>query len=213
MNQFKLTAIAASMASLVATSNQTLAEVTANLGVISQYHFRGIQQTTGASTSAGLDYEQNSVSLGAWAADVNDGLEIDLYGSYAFKLEGGVMLSAGATTYQYTGDFDSAYNEINLGAHFDKFSVGYNFGQWDGTVGNENATEADYSVLTLGYEHNGFSGEIGIYGNDFDGEYFDIAYSTKISEFNVSIGLVISGSDLNDDESLYFSLGKTFDVR
>jgi len=213
MNKLKRIAITTSVATLSATSYQVAADITANLGVVSQYHFRGIQQTTGASTSAGIDYNSNNISIGAWAADVNDGLEIDLYGSYALQLDGGITLAAGATTYQYTGDFDSAYNEINLSANYGKLSVGYNFGQWDGVVGNENATEADYSILTIGFEHNGFVGVLGIYGNDFDGEYFDFAYSTKLSEFDVSVGLIISGSDLDDDESLYFSFGKTFDLK
>ena len=156
--------------------------------MVSQYHFRGIQQTAGASASAGLDYEEGSLSLGTWAADVDDGLEIDFYGAYEFELENGLTLGAGATTYQYTGDFDSAYNEVNLSAGYGAFSLGYSIGKWDGEVGNEDATESDYTILTLGFEHKGFSGEIGIYGDEAEGEYFDLAYGTEIGGFDVSVG-------------------------
>jgi len=193
-------------------SNVVYAETSANIGVVSQYHYRGIQQTSRASTSVGLDYEEGAISIGTWVADVSDGLEIDIYGSYAIELDNGFSLGIGATTYQYTGDFDSAYNEINLSAAFESFSLGYNIGQWDGVVGNKAATEADYTILIATYEHKGFSGTIGIYGNDFKGEYFDLSYGTGIGGFDVGVGLLISGSDLDDDESLYFSFSKSFDL-
>lgn len=189
-------------------SQFTHADTTANIGVVSQYHFRGIQQTEGASTSAGIDYESNGFSVGTWVADVSDGLEVDVYGSYSFRLNDDVDFGVGATTYQYSGDFDSAYNEINLSANFSGLSVGYNIGQWDGVVGNEAATEGDYTVLTLSYETNSFTGTIGVYGDDAEGEYFDLVYGTEIGGFDIGVGLLISGSDLNDDESLYFSFSK-----
>lgn len=194
------------------TSTKTIAETTANVGVVSQYHFRGIQQTSGASASAGLDYEEGSFSIGTWAADVADGLEIDLYGSYGFELESGLSLAIGATTYQYTGDFDSAYNEVNLSADYKSLSLGYSIGKWDGVVGDEAATEGDYTILTASYEVNGFTGTIGVYGEDATGEYFDLSYATEIGGFDVGVGLLVSGSDLDDDESLYFSFSKSISL-
>ncbi len=192
------------------SSQIVMADVSANVGVVSQYHFRGIQQTASASASAGLDYEEGSFSVGTWAADVSDGLEVDFYGSYGVELDNGVSLSIGATTYQYTGDFDSAYNEVNFGAGFGKFSLGYSVGSWDGVVGNEAATESDYTILTLAFEHKGFTTTFGTYGDESEGEYLDVVYGTEIGGFDVGVGLLISGSDLDDDESLYFSFGKSF---
>ncbi len=203
------------LALLVASSalaQNVVADMSANVGVVSQYHFRGIQQTTGASASAGIDYENGAFSMGTWTADVSDGLEIDFYGSYGFELSDGVLFSVGAATYQYTGDFDSAYNEVNLAASFSNFEVAYSSGSWDGVVGNEAATEGDYTILTLSFEHNGFTGTFGTYGADAEGEYFDVVYGTEIGGFDVGVGVLISGSDLDDDESLYFSFGKSFDL-
>jgi uncharacterized protein (TIGR02001 family) len=188
------------------------AAMKANVGVVSQYFFRGIQQTAGVSTSAGLDYNNEVFSLGTWTADVEDGLEVDFYGSYSHKLENGLNLGIGATTYQYTGNFDSAYNEVNLSAGIKGFSAAYSIGKWDGVVGNETATESNYTILTLSYEYNNFTGTIGSYGDEADGEYFDLSYATTIADFDVNVGLLISGNKLDDDESLYFSLGKTFDL-
>ncbi|MFT4938055.1 MAG: hypothetical protein ACI88A_001078 [Paraglaciecola sp.] len=212
MKIVKITAIAAAVLAASGVSQLAYAEVSANVGMVSQYHFRGIQQTSGASASAGLDYENNGFYAGTWAADVDDGLEVDLYGGYGIELDSGISLGFGVTTYQYTGDFDSAYNEINLSAGYGLFSVGYSVGKWDGVVGDEAATEGDYAILTLTIEKDGFSGTFGSYGKDAEGEYFDLAYGTEIGGFDVGVGILFSGSDLNDDESMYFSLSKSFDL-
>lgn len=66
--------------------------------------------------------------------------------------------------------------------------------------------------LILGYSVGSFAATIGIYGDEAEGEYFDLNYETKISEFDVRVGLLVSGSDLDDDESLYFSLSKSFEL-
>lgn len=191
-------------------SQSTFAEVSTNIGVVSQYHFRGIQQTQGASTSAGVDYENAGFSVGSWTADVDDGLEVDYYGAYSFAMDNGLSIDIGGTSYQYTGTFDSAYNEINLSAAFGGFKIAYSDGKWDGELGNEAATAANYTITIISYEKNGFTGTYGKYGDQTVGDYFDISYATTIGEFDVGVGLLVSGKDLNDDESLYFSFGKTF---
>jgi uncharacterized protein (TIGR02001 family) len=214
MKTLKITAIAAAVLAASSVSQVASAEgsVSANIGYVSQYHYRGIQQTDAGSTYAGLDYGNGGFYIGTWVADVADGVEVDLYGGYGIELDSGLSLGLGVTTYQYTGDFDSAYNEVNLSAGYGLFSVGYSQGKWDGEVGNEAATEGDYSILTVSIESNGFSGTFGTYGQDSDGEYFDLAYGTEIGGFDVGVGLLFSGSDLDDDESMYFSISKSFDL-
>ena len=60
------------LASATFTSAQAVAleGVSGNVGLVSQYLFRGIAQTSTASASAGLDYENGGFYLGTWAADV-----------------------------------------------------------------------------------------------------------------------------------------------
>ncbi|MGS2721646.1 TorF family putative porin [Paraglaciecola aestuariivivens] len=214
MKKLKFAALAASLLTATGVSQNALAEgsVSANIGFVSQYHFRGIQQTAGSSASAGLDYENEGFYIGTWAADVADGLEVDLYAGYGVELDSGISLGLGVTTYQYTGDFDSAYNEVNLSAGYGIFSLGYSQGKWDGVVGDEAATEGDYSILTITLEKNGFSGTFGTYSQDAEGEYFELGYGTEIGGFDVGIGAVFSGSDLDDDEAMYFSISKSFDL-
>jgi len=213
MKTFKRAAIAATILTATLASQSAMAGWSANIGVVSDYHFRGIQQTESASTSAGVDYAADSgFYVGAWTAEVEDGLEVDLYGGYGVELESGVTLDANFVSYQYTGDFDSAYNEIGVSAGYGLFSIGYVQGKWDGVVGDEDATEGDYSLVTLSVEKDGWSATIGSYGKDSVGEYGEIAYGTEIGGFDVGVGLVISGSDLDDSESLYLSLSKSFEL-
>jgi uncharacterized protein (TIGR02001 family) len=75
------------------------AELTANVGWVSEYHFRGLFQKT-SSASAGLDFDQGGFYLGTWAGDVGDGAEVDLYGGYLWE-SGDFSLGAGATAYHF----------------------------------------------------------------------------------------------------------------
>ena len=42
------------------SSGMAVADVSGNVGVVSQYYYRGVQQTTGASANGGVDYEHAS---------------------------------------------------------------------------------------------------------------------------------------------------------
>ena len=64
-------------------------DLSANLGVYSDYRFRGISQTDeGPALQGSLDWSHDSgVYLGTWASNVDFAdadVEVDLYGGYAF---------------------------------------------------------------------------------------------------------------------------------
>ena len=60
----------------------SIADVSANFGMVSDYLYRGIYQA-GSSASAGIDYEsENGFYIGTWGADVGTGIETDLYLGY-----------------------------------------------------------------------------------------------------------------------------------
>lgn len=210
MKHLQKTVIAAGVFASTLMASAAQAEVTANVGLLSEYHFRGIVQNSTATANGGVDYSSDGFYAGVWAADLEDGLEIDLYGGYGFEFDNGLSLSAGLTTYIYTGDFDSGYDELNLGAAFGKFSVEYTIGKWDGVVGNEDETEADYTFLGLTFEHEGFSATFGAFGDEFEGEYLELGYGFSYEGFDLGVALISSGSDLDNDESLYFSIGRSF---
>jgi uncharacterized protein (TIGR02001 family) len=188
------------------------AELSTNIGLVSEYHFRGIAQTSDASASAGIDYEANGFYVGAWTADVSDGLEIDLYAGYGFDLGDSTSASIGVTTYQYTGDFDTAYNELNLGLTWGPVSFEYSIGKRDDDVALGVLTEEDYTFFGVTVEKNGFYGTFGTFGDDYEGEYFEAGWGTEVGGFDVGVSAVFSGNDLDDDETLLFSVSKSFAI-
>ena len=126
------------------------ADLSANLGYMSEYHFRGILQKV-SSVSGGIDYESGGFYVGTWAADVGDGLEVDGYFGYGADV-GDVSLSVGYTGYFYTGDFDDTYQEINLGAGFGMLTLDVAIGKFDGDFDPVAPGDQDaytYAALTL----------------------------------------------------------------
>ncbi len=209
-------ALGATLASsaLISTQAAAVEGLSTNVGLVSQYFFRGISQTDTASASAGIDYENGGFSVGAWTADVQDGLEIDLYGGYGGEFGGGVGYSVGFTTYQYTGGFDTSYNEINLGLSYGMFSLSYNVGEHE----VEGGSDEDYDFLSLTVEHEGFYATVGTWGDDFEGEYLELGYGTEIGGFDVGVAFIANSEELGaenisgsgSDENLVFSIAKSF---
>ena len=191
------------------TASNANAEVSYNVGFASEYYYRGILQKS-SSGSAGLDYEQGGLYLGTWAADVGDGLEIDLYGGYGIETDAGFSASVGFTGYYYTGDFDDTYEEINLGVGYGMVSLGYSVGEWDGF-----GEPADYSFLEATVETEvGVYATFGSFGKDFDGDYIELGYGTTVSDIDLGVAFIFS-DDLGDQaggegEALVFSIGKSF---
>ena len=186
------------------------AQLSANVGWASEYHFRGILQKV-SSASAGLDYESGGFYVGTWAADVGDGLEVDGYFGYAGEVED-FGYSVGFTGYYYTGDFDDTYQEINLGGSYGPLSLDVAIGEYDNFTGP--TQDYTFAALTLAAE-NGFYGTYGTFSQDADGDYLELGYGTTIAEIDVGVALILANDDLigEDDESLLFSLGKSFDLQ
>ena len=186
------------------------AEWSANIGWASDYHYRGIFQSD-SSTSGGVDFEQNGFYAGTWAADVDDGLEVDGYFGYGGEY-GDFGYGIGFTGYYYTGDFDDTYQEINLSGSYGIASLDVAIGEYD----NFGGPTQDYTYIALTVEHNGFYGILGSFSRDFNGDYLEIGYGTTVTEIDIGIALILANDDLvgpaDDDGSLVFSIGKSFDL-
>jgi uncharacterized protein (TIGR02001 family) len=198
-------------------STNASAEVSYNIGYMSEYIFRGYVQKVSAA-SAGADYENGGFYAGTWAADVGDGLEIDGYFGYGIETESGLTASVGFTGYYYTGDtFDDTYEEINLNVGYGVFGLEYSFGEHD----NLNGTKEDYDFIaaTVALE-NGFYGTYGSWGDQLDGSYLELGYGTTIADFDVGVAAIFADDDVcgatnatggcEQEESVTFSIGKSF---
>ena len=215
----KTTSAAAALilgASTLFSAGSAMADVSYNIGYVSEYHFRGILQKN-SSASGGIDFEESGFYIGTWAADVGDGLEVDLYGGYGIETDAGLSASIGFTGYYYTGEFDDTYQEINLNFGYQMVSLEYSFGNYD----NFGGPELDYDFLALTIDPgNGFYGKYGTFGDDFDGDYFEFGYGTTVSDIDLGVSFIFADEMLGDQldangaadnaQSLVFSIGKSF---
>jgi len=204
------------IATLVLLSSAAQAEWSANLGWASEYHFRGIFQHS-SSASGGVDFEQDGFYAGTWAADVGDGLEVDGYFGYGGEYED-FTYGIGFTGYYYTGDFDDTYQEINLGFGYNILSVDVAIGEYD----NFGGPTQDYTYYALTLAQNGFYGTFAGFSRDADGEYIELGYGTTVADIDLGISLIFANDDLlcapgdplcSEDESLLFTIGKSFDLQ
>ena len=188
-------------------------DLSANIGYNSQYIYRGIPQSK-SSAFGGLDLGAGGFYLGTWAADVDDGIEIDYYGGYGFEV-GEFNFGIGGTIYTYTGDFDDTYKEVNLGA-------GWRFLTFDAAIGtydNSDGPTQDYQFYSLTAEHNGFYGKVGWFEDDFEGTYVEGGYGNTLTIqetnlFDYAFAVIYSDSTLLGGESetnLVLTLSRGFD--
>jgi uncharacterized protein (TIGR02001 family) len=196
---------------LAATQPAMAADFSANVGMMSDYIFRGIKQND-AAAFGGLDVEHAGFYAGTWAAEVGQGLEYDLYAGYGGSL-GDFSYGLGYTGYFYTDDFDDTYQELNFSAGYGLFSVEYALGEYD----NFDGPKLDYGFLAGTLEYEGFYLKYGTFNKDFDGSYWEAGYGTEVSGFDIGIAAIQSDKDLaggdSSETSLVFSIGKTFALR
>lgn len=164
------------------------ADVSANVGFVTEYVFRGIYQAE-SSASAGVDYESGAgFYAGTWWADVGDGLEQDLYFGYGGG-EDEFSWGVGYTGYFYTDDFDDTYHELNLGVGYGIFSVDVAVGEWDGFGLSQDYT---FTLLTLSPGDGPYI-SYGSFGQDFDGDYLEFGYGTTVmDDLDVSVAVLYS---------------------
>ncbi len=198
-----------------ASSQYVYAGASANVGLVSDYFFRGVDQGTSASGSAGLDYENSGFYVGTWAIDVGDGLEVDGYFGYGVDI-GPVNLGVGFTGYYYTGDFDEDYEEINLTAGYGPVSIEYTIGEYDGNFGSD-PDDDEYDFFGLTYEYKDFYATYGLFGQDAEGDYLEAGYSKDFGGFDAGVAFIFGLDDgpdslTGEDESLVFSVSKTIDL-
>ena len=174
-----------------------------NVGFASEYWYRGVHQSD-SSVSFGADYENGGFYAGTWWADVGnggdgsgkDGLEHDYYAGYAFSM-GGMDMYVGATTYYYTDNFDSDYEEFNFGVAMGPISIDVADGNYDGS-----------SVTDTGYTYTSIALDLGVVGlpMTFTAGYWGGDSSLKGNVYTFDYGTTVSGVDvglqvgMNDDD-------------
>lgn len=206
------------------------AGASANMGIVSSYYFRGIQQTGTAAAQGGLDYDfGNGFSVGTWGSSLpsssgnSQGLEVDVYGGWSGSFSG-VDVGVNLTTYNYTRDsgkgdsnaFDSQYTEGSLDLGYKGFSLGLATGSHAKT--SKTGKSVSYNVYTVGYSIGGLSATYGMgddmLGKNTDHTWFDVGYSTELAKGLDGTITYVNKQQKNTqtDENLIFGITKSFDL-
>jgi uncharacterized protein (TIGR02001 family) len=162
-----LSAAAGAMAQTAAPAAPAEPESTLayNVGVVSDYRYRGISQTRKqAAVQGGFDYNDKSgFYVGAWGSNIKwiqdagakDGnVEIDLYGGYK-GAAGDVAYDVGFLRYQYQGNslakvsglVDANTNEVYAAATMGLFTAKYSYAT-SNLFGNPKSTGSYYLDLS-----------------------------------------------------------------
>lgn len=167
-----------------------------NIGLYSQYIFRGLTQTgEEPALQGGVDYAHSSgFYAGAWASNIswledadlydNSSLEVDIYGGYAAEIgETGIAYNVGLLQYLYPGDKKSGVKAAETTEVYGSLGYGWVTGKVsvvvsDGAFGFDNADGTTYTELNANVPlpwygltasaHIGYQDFTGSGNSDFD---------------------------------------------
>ena len=173
------------LAGLIATALAPAAnaELSANIGVTSNYLWRGVTQTDdGAAVQGGIDWAHDSgFYLGTWASNIDwgigSGAEVDFYGGYGGEYND-FGYDVGLIYYYYPDSAydDSNFSEIYASGSYKWFEAGLAY-----TIWGDQPDDAPFS-----------DGDI----------YYYAAVSFDVAE-SWSLGATIGHYDFDVDKSMY----------
>ncbi len=197
---------------LVATAGAAQADVTASIGLVSDYDFRGWSQTgEDPAIQGSIDYAHESGwYAGIWGSNVNDfsdggtntaSTEVDFYTGFKGKA-GDIGYDAGIVYYTYAGATDLNYAEIYGKVSYSIFSGAVFYSNdFGGKFPGGSSDDAFYvsgdvgipaGPLTIGL-HAGYSQGDGIETSYFAGtgkdSYADYAAGVSYTANNITLGL------------------------
>jgi uncharacterized protein (TIGR02001 family) len=225
----KMKVLVAAAATLASSS--AFAGATGNAGVVSDYLFRGVEQTLSgdAQVFGGLDYAHDSGAyVGTWVSSLGgNAYETDLYGGFAGKTASGLGYDVGYIFYGYRDSTTYNYSEVYAGLSYaglsGKFFYSPEFGNNSDPGYYVTASYALALSETLALTPQiGYSFGDGIekyYADNFGGDFKDyLDYSLTLSKtveggYTFTFGVFAnSEDDTLGKESVIVGLKKSFDL-
>lgn len=230
---FKHLAVAAAV-STATFSGAALAQLSGNVGVTSDYLFRGLPQSGGAAVQGGLDYAADSgFYVGTWASTINfgadpggAGAEVDVYAGFGGEA-GGMGYDLGVIYYWYSEEDevdnpDPSYNTVELygSLSFGLFTVGAYYAPDKYFGVDENAYGVNLAMSLpvsekLAFDvfvgHNGGKGNEAFANGDSYIDY-SIGFSADVGN-GFGAGFALVGTDIDDDDPKFIVSGSySFDL-
>jgi uncharacterized protein (TIGR02001 family) len=206
---------AAVLLSSLAVPQLAQADVSFNIGAVSDYRYRGISQTRlKPAVQGGVDWSHDSgVYLGAWASSIkwiedwggDAKIEVDLYGGWKGEVAKGLTLDVGLLAYQYPsavtskwtgGGFKSPntleiYGALSFGPATLKYS--HSTGNLFGTANSKNSSYLDLSASFAPMDGLTLTPHLGYQKVAKNGDFSYTDYSLTAA-YEIAKGLTISGA-------------------
>ena len=199
---------------IIAFPSLMFAEFSANVGLSSNYVWRGMTQTADeVAVSGGFDYAAESgFYAGVWGSNVSfnggdaGGNEFDVYAGYAND-----MFDVGVLNYRYPGENDIDFTEVYVGfTGIENLSI-YYYDLASSDFDSEFESEVS-EYISVGYEMGDISLAYGSYGEI--GSDILLSYGFACGKYDCSLSYFdFSGDDGYeelDDDGLYISVGASF---
>jgi uncharacterized protein (TIGR02001 family) len=216
-----LLAVAATLA-MTALPSVSYAQFSANLGLVSDYRYRGISQTRlKPAIQGGIDYgAPGGFYVGAWATNIkwikdlggDADVEIDLYGGWKGEVAKDLTLDVGVLTYQYPSNKlnpKAETTELYGALTYNVFTAKYSHSVTN-TFANPDSKNSFYVDLSAGFDvgsgvtltpHVGYQKIKGPFESVATYTDYSIGVSKDFSGFLLSATLI--GTDA--DNSFYTS--------
>lgn len=234
---FKRSVVSAAVLGASVFSGSALAELSGNVGVVSEYLFRGLPQSGGAAVQGGLDYAHESgFYAGTWASTINfagatgSAAEVDFYAGFGGEA-GAIGYDFGAIYYWYSEEDeggtspDPSNNTFELygSLSFGPATLGVNYSLSDYFAITDETVIYPYLDLSFPMSeklsldlHVGqqmFDDDVTILGTT-DDAFTDYSIGVSADAGNgFSMGLAFVATDIDDDDPKFVvSGGYSFDL-
>lgn len=222
--------MAGAVAAVVLGSTTAMAEVSTNIGLSSDYVWRGVTQTAnGAAISGGIDYtDESGFFAGTWLSNTDFGSnEVDLYLGYAGEA-GDLGYSVTYNYYLYPTTDDINFGEVLLDFSYNIFSAGVAYTVNSEVDEPERFVEGDvHYYFGAGFDLGndwGLGLTYGYYDFDHDGDavldeqgvgsygYFQVDLSKSYGDWgDITISLSDADEESGEEDPLaWISWTKTF---
>jgi uncharacterized protein (TIGR02001 family) len=211
---------------LILSSYASTADVSGNVGLSSDYIWRGITQTNGdISVNGGFDLStDNGFYLGTWASNASAGaasMELDVYLGFSGDMAENMTYDVGYISVIYPGNDAADFEEAYVGFNIYGLGLLYSDGQNNGPSYSEvsysvNAGPGSFNISHGQYESNGDNTVVGYDWNISDftlGFYyydFEVDVAADCASLTSNNSERDSSSCLNADDGGYISLSKSF---
>ena len=189
---------------LLVLSTSAFADINGSIGYSSDYMWRGVSQSAGASSlNAGIELDSNGFFVGAWVGEVDFGDEAtqerDLYLGYNLDVMDNLDVQLGLIQYRYDkGDYDTVEEGF--------VKVGYNSLTLSYFLDTD--TENDYAHISYDlWFVNGVDASIGYGYHGEDDDFSTLTISKDINNFTLSAMVMLDEAFENQTtDSVSFGL-------